>query len=128
MSRDHMPPGFEHENKNLAIDFDGVIHQFDGWGDGTCYGDPIPGSLEAICELSQKYNLIIFTAKARRDRPLVNGQTGEELVRDWLIKHNVYQYIKTITSEKPRACLYIDDKAYRFVDWSSTLTYMKQNA
>ena len=57
----HVPPGFEHELKNIAIDFDGVIHEFLGWGDGTCYGKPLPGSLEAIKKLSQNWNIIIFT-------------------------------------------------------------------
>ena len=70
------PPGFEKDSKNLAIDFDGVIHDFSkGYHDGTCYGDPIKGSLEAIKKLSIDYNIIIFTAKAKPSRPLVNGKT-----------------------------------------------------
>ena len=109
------PPNFDMDEKNIAIDFDGVIHNFDkGYYDGTCYGEPIPGSLSAIKELSKKYKVIIFTAKAKPDRPLVNGKTGKELVKEWLEKHNVYQYISEITSEKPRAIIYIDDNAYRF--------------
>ena len=48
MSNLSVPPGFEDQLNNIAIDFDGVIHTFDkGWNDGTCYGDPIPGSIEA---------------------------------------------------------------------------------
>jgi len=59
------PPGVEQDANNLAIDFDGVIHNFDkGYHDGTCYGDPIPGSLEALKNLSSKYKIIIFTAKS----------------------------------------------------------------
>ena len=66
-----VPPGFEDQLNNIAIDFDGVIHTFDkGWNDGTCYGDPIPGAIEAIKKLSLKYNIIIFTAKAKSNRPL----------------------------------------------------------
>lgn len=119
-----MPPGFESENNNLAIDFDGVIHEFKGWGDGTCYGEPLQGSLEAIKTLSQQYKIIIFTAKAKPNRPLVNGKTGTELVWEWLKKHNVDQYIDEVTPEKPRACLYIDDKGYRFENWDSTLNFI----
>ena len=49
ISYKEVPPGFESDLKNIAIDFDGVIHNFDkGWYDGTCYGEPLPGSLEAI--------------------------------------------------------------------------------
>ena len=58
ISSHHVPPGFEDELNNVAIDFDGVIHNFDkGWHDGTCYGSPLPGSIEAIKSLSKKYNL-----------------------------------------------------------------------
>tara|TARA_R100000426_G_scaffold80683_1_gene58515 strand:+ start:256 stop:636 length:381 start_codon:yes stop_codon:yes gene_type:complete len=119
------PPGFEKDLKNLAIDFDGVIHDFSkGYHDGTCYGDPIKGSLEAIKKLSIDYNIIIFTAKAKPSRPLVNGKTGTELVQEWLEKHNVMQYVTEITAEKPRSQIYIDDKGYHFQNWKDTLKYL----
>ena len=111
----NVPPGLENELNNIAVDFDGVIHNFDkGWHDGTCYGEPIDGSLEALKQLSNKWNIIIFTAKARPDRPLVNGKTGIELVEEWLEKHDVLQYVDDITWEKPRAEYYIDDKGIKF--------------
>ena len=119
------PPGFESDLKNIAVDFDGVIHNFDkGFHDGTCYGDPLPGALDAIKLLSSKYNIIIFTAKAKPSRPLVNGKTGTELVQEWLEKHNVMQYITEITAEKPRSQVYIDDKGYHFQNWKDTLKYL----
>ena len=125
MNSKNFPPGFDGA-KNLAIDFDGVIHNMDkGFHDGTCYGDPLPGSLEALKSLSQKYNIIIFTAKAKSDRPLVNGKTGTELVKEWLEKYDVMQYVDYITAEKPRAILYIDDNGYRHTDWVSTLKFME---
>ena len=121
------PPGFEKDLNNIAIDFDGVIHTFDkGFHDGTCYGDPIEGSLEAIKELSKKFNIIIFTAKAKPSRPLVNGKTGTELVIEWLTKHNVMQYISEVTAEKPRSQVYIDDKGYRFENWHDTMKFVEE--
>ena len=126
ISYKEVPPGFEGDLKNLAIDFDGVIHTFDkGWYDGTCYGEPLEGSLEAIKKLSESYNIIIFTAKAKPSRPLVNGKTGTELVEEWLTKHNVMQYVQEITSEKPRSQIYIDDKGYHFQNWKDTLKYLE---
>tara|TARA_A100001011_G_scaffold179689_1_gene188547 strand:+ start:204 stop:602 length:399 start_codon:yes stop_codon:yes gene_type:complete len=123
----HVPPGFEDELNNIAIDFDGVIHNFDkGWHDGTCYGEPLPGSINAIKSLSKKYNIIIFTAKAKKNRPLVNGKTGVELVKEWLEKYDVMQYINEITSEKPRAKIYIDDNGYRFENWKKTLNDIEE--
>ena len=127
ISNKEVPPGFEKDLNNIAIDFDGVIHTFDkGWYDGTCYGEPIPGALGAIKELSKRFNIIIFTAKAKPSRPLVNGKTGTELVRNWLQKHDVLQYIDEITAEKPRSQIYIDDKGYHFESWSDTINYVEQ--
>jgi hypothetical protein len=121
------PPGFAAEANNLAIDFDGVIHNADkGFFDGTCYGDPIAGSLSALQSLSKKYRIVIFTAKAKPNRPLIDGKTGTELVSEWLEKHGVLQYIAEITSEKPRAILYIDDNAYRFDNWQGALEFTEK--
>lgn len=119
------PDGFDSCNEQIAIDFDGVIHSFDkGYHDGTCYGEPLPGALEAIRALSKKYKIIIFTAKAKPDRPLVNGKTGTQLVEEWLLKYNILDCIQGVTAEKPRAILYIDDNGYRFENWEDTLKFI----
>jgi len=124
MSNKEVPPGFEKDLKNIAIDFDGVIHDFSmGWHDGTCYGDPLPGSLEAVKKIAKTHNVIIFTAKVKPSRPLVDGKTGHELVTEWLDKHGILDCVDEITCEKPRAQLYIDDKGYHFKNWKDTLTY-----
>ena len=107
------------EQINLGIDFDGVIHNNDkGVYDGTIYGDPIEGTKDALKKLADKYTLICYTAKAKPDRMLINGKTGTELVWEWLKKHKFDKYISKVTSEKPRAVAYIDDKAIRFNDWN----------
>ena len=122
MNSKNFPPGFENEANNLAIDFDGVIHNMDkGFYDGTCYGDPLPGALQALEQLSKQYNIIIYTAKAKPNRPLVNGKTGEELIWEWLEKYKIASLVKEITCEKPRAVAYIDDKGIRFNNWKDTL-------
>ena len=113
------------EQNNISIDFDGVIHHHLGVGDGTVSGGIIPGAREALQLLSEKYRIIIFTAKAKPDRPLVNGKTGTELVWEWLERQGVAQYVHSITSEKPRAVCYIDDKAIRFDNWTQTLNMVK---
>jgi len=119
------PPGFKHQQNTIAIDFDGVIHDsHNGWGDGTCYGDPLFGSIEAIKELSKKYKIVVFTAKAKPDRPLVNGKNGVELVNEWLDKYGVLDCVQEVTSEKPRAMFYIDDNGYRFENWENTLQFI----
>ena len=74
--------------------------------------------------MAQNYTVIIFTAKAKPSRPLVNGKTGTELVQEWLEKHNVMHHVKEITAEKPRSQIYIDDKGYHFENWEDTLKYL----
>ena len=113
------------ETDTLAIDFDGVIHNHNlGFHDGTVYGDPIPGAIEAIKKLSKKYKIVIFTCKANPKRPLINGKTGSELIWGWLEKYNLKPYIKDVTYNKPNALYYIDDKAISFNNWSNTLKYL----
>jgi phosphoheptose isomerase len=114
-----VPPNCKNDENNIAIDFDGVLHTFDrGYYDGTCYGEPIDGAIEAIKVLSTKYNVIIFSSKCLPDRPLVGGLTGKQLIINWLIKYDILKYIKDITHYKPRAKFYIDDKAICFTSWN----------
>ena len=73
-----------------------------------------------------KYRIIIFTAKAKSDRPLVNGKTGTQLVEEWLDKYGILDCVVEITSEKPRAILYIDDNGYRHTNWNDTLSFIEK--
>lgn len=117
-----------HENeKQIAIDFDGVIHKNSkGFHDGTVYDKPIEGAFDAIKKLRAKgYSIVIFSAKAKPDRPLVNGKTGAELIEEWLDNYQMLSYIKEVTSEKPRAIAYIDDRAVRFTNWPDVLTALE---
>ena len=113
------------QSSNIAIDFDGVIHNDNlGYHDGTIYGEIIDGAKDAIIDISKNYKIIIFTAKAKSDRPIVNDKSGKQLVEEWLQKHDLLKYITEVTAEKPRALLYIDDKGYRFQNWKNTLFFL----
>jgi hypothetical protein len=117
----------QEEANTIAIDFDGVIHSHHlGYHDGTVYGYPIEGAIDNIKKLAKKYTIILYTAKAKPDRPLINGKTGIELVWEWLEKYNLDSYIKEITAEKPRAICYIDDKAIGFKSWNQTMNDLKE--
>lgn len=108
---------------NIGIDFDGVIHKNSkGYHDGTVYDEPVEGAREALQKLSEKYTVIIYTAKARKDRGLVNGRSGTQLIWDWLKEHDLNQYVSKVTAEKPRAVAYIDDKGIKFDNWDSVLS------
>jgi hypothetical protein len=110
------------EKINVSIDFDGVIHKCSkGYFDGTIYDDPIEGSYEALEKISSRFTIIICTCKAKPDRGLVNGKTGIELVWEWLEKHDMSKFVSKVTSEKPRAVAYIDDKGITFNNWDQSL-------
>ena len=114
------------EQTNIGIDFDGVIHKCSkGYYDGTIYDEPIEGSYEALEMLAEKYTIIVYTCKAKPDRGLVNGKTGAQLVWEWPEKHDMAKFVSKVTSEKPRAVCYVDDKAIRFTNWTGTLESME---
>ena len=61
--------------KTIAVDFDGVIHQYSrGWQDGTIYDPPLPGALEALATLMETYAVFIHTT---RDPGAVAGWLAE---------------------------------------------------
>ncbi len=115
------------EQVNIGIDFDGVIHKCSkGYYDGTIYDEPVEGSYEALKKLADKYTIIINTCKAKPDRGLVNGKTGTEMVWEWLQKYDMAKFVSKVTSEKPRACFYIDDKGVRFSNWDDTFKKLSE--
>jgi len=122
--------------ETLALDFDGVIHDDylrsaggddgDEMYDGTIYGEPFDGLVESLTTLSKKYRLVIYTCKANPTRPLIEGKTGIELIKEWLIEYNLDIYISDIQFEKPHARYYIDDKGYRFENWEDTMDFLNE--
>ena len=115
------------EKINISIDFDGVIHKCSkGYYDGTIYDEPIEGSYEALERISKNYTIIINTCKAKPDRGLVNGKTGITMVWEWLEKYDMAQFVSKVTSEKPRALAYIDDKGITFKNWKNMLTSLEE--
>jgi phosphoheptose isomerase len=122
--REHSYPD---EKINISIDFDGVIHKCSkGYYDGTIYDDPVDGTHQSLARISEEYTIIVNTCKAKPDRGLVNGKTGVQLVWEWLEKHNLSKYVSKVTSEKPRAKVYIDDKGVRFASWNTTIADLVQ--
>ena len=118
---------FQDETYQIGIDFDGVIHRNSkGFFDGTVYDVPIEGVYEALQTISKNYTIIVYSAKARKDRMLIKNKTGVELIWEWLKKYKLDKFVTDVTSEKPRAVCYIDDKAFRFTTWSKSLKELKE--
>jgi len=102
----------------LAIDFDGVLmepvrtHRFDA---GQCLGEPMPGTRDALADLSRRFELCVFSARATN----AQGRIG---IASWLRNHGLLKFIHGgITGEKPNALAYIDDRARRFNGWPGVL-------
>ena len=110
------------EKNTIAIDFDGVIHKNSkGFHDGTIYDEPIEDVKKGLEYLSKSYKLVIYTCKANPNRPLIDGETGIDLIWGWLQRWNLHGYIDDVTYTKPNALYYIDDKAIRFLNWEMVM-------
>ena len=118
----------QHSKNTIAVDFDGVLHKSSkGYHDGTVYDGPVEGSLESLRTLKEMgYEIVVYTCKAHPQRPLVEGKTGVELVREWLEKHGVSTLASDVVWGKPWAKLYIDDKGYRFENWEDTIKFIQK--
>lgn len=114
--------------QRIAIDFDGCLHKYlRGWQDGSIYDEPVDGALEAIVKLSSKFDVYIFTTRARED--LNQG----EAIRKWLLRQVLYKGLDdaafqlferiVITDRKMPAIAYIDDRGIRFTNWSDIKKY-----
>ena len=67
-----------YSKRRLMIDFDGVLHEYDGWNDGVIEGKPIQGAREAIEELKKTFEIIIFTTRASIEQAEEKGDDAEK--------------------------------------------------
>ena len=95
------------QKPTVAIDFDGVVHkyttpfeEFDVIPDSI-----VPGIKDFLEELHKDYKIVIFTARVINERGL--------LAVTKFMKENNLPY-DDITSIKPYAIAYIDDRAITF--------------
>lgn len=118
------------ERKSVAVDFDGVLHQWDGeWrGHHVIPGEPIPGAIEWLHALLQTYDVFILTTRAETFR-------GRMAIWSWLKKHTPEQtwddqpekvsvarasgptrglHSIRATNRKRPALVYVDDRGFRF--------------
>lgn len=117
--------------KTVAIDFDGVIHDYrEGWKDGSVYGEPTVGSFSAIeAFLQMGCTVVIFSTR----NPHQIKEWMDEQLR-YHIHSVVFQTVASdgkwteypfwnssrtvlITNLKPAAYVYIDDRAVKYTNW-----------
>lgn len=115
------------KGKVIAVDFDGVIHGYsDGWKDGIPYDYPVFGAREALTDLiDQGYHVMIYTTRCNHDL-LDSDRDRVKDVKDYLNQYNIpFNEIYT-GNGKPKATMYIDDRAISFKgNWNETLNQVK---
>lgn len=94
----------------IGIDFDAVVHQYDGEFKSSPEGEPIAGSLGAILILQEMgKEPYIFTARDVNE------------VKTWL-SDNGFPDLEVTNEKKPETEVYIDDRAIQFTGkWDDDL-------
>jgi hypothetical protein len=100
------------EKKTVAVDLDGVLAKYDGWKGVRNIGDPIPGAVEFLKDLSKFANVVIYTTRCSTDtNPGIGLDLLEGMVRNWLTLHGFVYSSIYVGQGKPIAAAYIDDRA-----------------
>lgn len=95
----------------IAIDFDGVIHDYKNPIKGRRMGLPIEGALEGLKKFKNRGDTIIIHSCKAGD---------PSMIEKWMTYYNI-PYYDSITNIKPIADVYLDDKAIRFENWKNLI-------
>lgn len=113
------------KEKTIAVDLDGVIFEYDEWKGIKHFGPVIPGVKDALAKFMEMgFNVIIYTT--RTNTKVNKGFQEKELIYTvWcaLVKNGIP--FDDISTEKPIAEFYIDDRAIRFKSWTKTIKKVK---
>lgn len=93
----------------IAVDFDGVIHDYKNPIPGRKMGAPMEGAKQGLEYFRRNgFKIIVFTVWGGTDQ-------GKKTIKDFM---NYYILpFNEITNIKPQADYYLDDKAIRFTSW-----------
>lgn len=106
----------------LAIDFDGVLGQYDGWKGEDVLGDPITGAYDFVENIRtvHGWRVIVFSTRSA------------ESLRRWAEEHgftfdgyNENPFFDRTSSGKPIANAYLDDRGVHFDgNWVAALEHV----
>jgi hypothetical protein len=103
----------------IAVDFDGVIHQYrTGWKNSWTIPDPpVEGAITWLLQMAREFDVVIYSTRCRSLR-------GRLAIRRWLREHAGNAWYESpagpgledvkLSAKKPKALLYVDDRGYRF--------------
>jgi len=97
----------------VGIDFDGTLCKREGIPRAREFADSLPmeNALEAVKELSKKFELYVFTN--RKDK---------ELIELWLHSYG-FPPLRVTSRKLSKTIAYIDDRAIRFTNWLDICKY-----
>ena len=99
------------KEKIIAVDFDGVIHDYLNPIEGRRMGAPITGAKECLHQLHLNgYKIVVFSNRG-------NSDAGVKSITDFMEYYHL-EYDE-VTATKPNAIAIIDDRAIHFDNWSS---------
>lgn len=88
--------------KCVAVDFDGVLHEYTGWQGVTPAGRPVEGAEEGLRAL-----------RAAGFAVVVHSARDEGPIWTWLQDHGLSKYVLRVTNRKPKdASAFFDDRGY----------------
>ena len=97
----------------LAIDFDGVIHDYSSVIEAGKMGQPVKGARQAMELLkAEGYTLAIYSIKAETSY-------GTKKLLEWLEMNEIpYDEVCVV---RPAAAIYLDDRGLEFRTWKKAL-------
>lgn len=113
---------------SIAVDFDGVIHQYTTkqrgeWDPEYIPDPPMPGAFEWLGEMVRSFHVIIhsarFTPRDHTEAGCAKAHRALEAVKRWMLEqgmdsHTLRRLEFWMDPGKPTALVYIDDRGYRF--------------
>lgn len=114
--------------RTVCVDFDGVIHRYSkGWHDGSIYDEPMPGAIEGIKRLQERYAVVVHTS--RDPGPVAAWLIDRDVLATWYTgnpdpdvnQHPEFwndQTMVLVTNRKMPAFAYVDDRAVVFTSWT----------
>jgi hypothetical protein len=93
----------------IAVDFDGVLAEYDGWKGAHVLGEPRLDVVRALHVLrGEGWKIVIFTT--RSEEHIVDYLSRHEVPYDEINRNSSYKN----TGAKPVATVYWDDRAVRY--------------
>jgi hydroxymethylpyrimidine pyrophosphatase-like HAD family hydrolase len=93
----------------IAVDFDGVLAEYDGWKGPSVLGPPRSDVLEVLRILREEgWKIVVYTTRAEED---ISGYLRQhQIPYDEINKKSAYRN----SGSKPVATVYWDDRALRY--------------